>query len=409
MKKNRILAIALVAASLVSVMAQAPLDLSYLTSQPALASYLFTKGSEIELSLYLSSAGVPQVYDCPQGYVCVPVEQPTEVYHIPYSGPPSLAGIAQALEGFTFKPQAMIPDSFASVTVWVKGLELPKSNSKQFLLGGSAGGKPVYDGTNWKLPPKNSKTGIFLNSEVFVPIPNLKNAWVVETNSSGWAIKRSLQPNVWIDQGLWFDTSLAGEAHLCLIVGDGIEGGKTSTWVYDIHEGSDARRSPPSPVLIQVLLDSSETVRDFTLESGDNPTSLFSWIYTYQPENKGLVYGRVPLLMANYTKLTTAYLSVGSDVGYATGFKITRISDGYGPQTVETIWLPKGAYYIPYLFSQGLYHIEPLGIDVHTSWWKIQDVEGGGAIGKGSVEVIAPSEETTPVTPPTTSSDGNGP
>ncbi len=406
MKKNLILAIALVAASFVSALAQAPLDLSYLTSQPALASHLFTKGSEIELSLYLSSAAVPQVYDCPQGYVCVPAEQPTEVYNIPYSGPPSLAGIAQALSAYTFKPKAMIPDSFASVMVWVKGLEIP-GGGKQHLIGGSAGGKPVYDGENWRLPRQSSKTRVFLNSQVFIPIPNLKNAWVVETNSSGWSIKKPLQSYVWVDQGLWFDTSLAGEAHLCLIVGDGIEGGKTSTWVYDIHEGSDAHRSPPSPVLIQVLFESSETVRDFTLEAGDNPVSLFSWVSTYKPENTRLTYGRVPLLMANYTKPTWGYLSVGSDVGYATGFKITRMKDNYAPQTVvATLQLPKGAYYIPFEFGIGLYHIEPLGIDVHTSWWKIQDVEGGGAIGKGTVEVVAPSE-STPVTPPTSSSNGN--
>lgn len=371
--------------------AQAPQDLSYLTNRATLASHLLKDVNEIEVSVTVSSAGAPTDASCPPGYVCTtPVSGPTITANFPYSGPPSFSAMAKSLKGKLFTPAAPIPDSYTTVTTWLKG-GMPNGIGKQYLIGGVAGGKPEFDGTNWRLPKDASEPPMYLNGTVFIPVPGLLKAWVVETNQWGWAIKKSL--SVWSGIGLYFETSLAGEVFLCFEV-DG-KGGSTS-YVYDLRNGG--QRAPLPLIMVAVSIRDSEDIRDY----GDNATSISHWVYTYKPENSELTYGKVPLLVANYMNDTAVMISVGSSVGYARKFSVTRIADSTSPEQKFMLEIPDGGLnYYGYTFKPGLYHIVPLGINVCPDWWKILEVDGwnygGGGMGKGFAGKETSTTEVVPV------------
>lgn len=363
---KKILSLLAIAAAVIigqSAHAQAPLDLSFLTNRAEFASWMLKNADEIEVGVMSSASGNPE-----DG-------TPWTTKQYAYTGKPSLTGIAQALRGEQITPPTPIPDSITTVSISVKNT-LPDGN-KQYLLGGSASGRAEFDGENWQLPKEASEPPMYMYYNVFIPAPGVTKAWVVETNQWGWSVKKSLQ--VWQGQGFYFDETLCGNAFLCLEFGGG-KGEESSQWVYNLH--ADGLRMKMPAVIAKISIRDSEDIRDF----GDDSTVLSHWIYTFKPENSILTYGKAPLMVANYTKKTWVTLWVGSAVGYARTFKVTRIADGPGlPEKSFHLEIPEGQDYLTTTISSGLYHIVPLGIDVCADYWSIYEVDGwyDGGIGKG--------------------------
>lgn len=346
-----------------------PLDLSFLTNRASFASWALKQVDEIDVTLTASSAGAPDDW---------PSTRTNKSFA--YNGKPSLTAMAKSLTGVTFTLNAAIPNSFADVSINLKNT-LPDGN-KQYLFSGAVGGKPVYDGKSWVLPKDASTPSMNLSGSIFIPVPGLVKAWVVETNSQGWTYKKSLP--VWINTGLYFDVSECGEITLCFEVAD--EDSTHTQFVYDLH-GSGQRMPMPTVIALISLKGDSQDVRE---DYGDNPTMIGHWVYTYKPDYSELTYGTVPLLVVNYTKETNATVYVGSSVGYARSFAVTRIADGPGqPEIKFNFDLPAGQNYLNNVFKPGLYHIVPLGIPVCADWWKIGEVDGwSGGGGKGIAPIV---------------------
>lgn len=344
----------------ISASAQAPEDLSFLTNRASFASWALRQVDEIEVSVMSSASGSPE-----SGI-------PSVTKRFTYSGPPSLSSMAKSLKGQVFTLKTPIPDSIAIVSIQLKNT-LPGGHT-QYLFGGGVAGRPEFDGKNWQLPKEASEPSMYLSGSIFIPAPGVTKAWVVETNQWGWAVKKSL--SVWYGEGFYFEGTLAGEAFLCLQFGE--KGGEDSQWVYDLHLGGI--RAPLPSIIAKISIRDSQDIRDY----GDNATGLSHWVYTYKPDYSSLTYGVVPLLVANYTKDTATMIWVGSSVGYARKFNVTRISDTPGvPDTKFVLEVPDGLNYYGHTFKPGLYHIVPLGIDVCPDWWKISEVNGWGGGGKG--------------------------
>lgn len=370
MKKIKLVVLALVAVVLSVLMvpsafAQAPADLSFLTNRASLASWALKQVSIIEVSVAQSAAGSPN-----EGI-------PTETRRFGYSGPASLSAMAKFLKGQTFTPTTPIPGSITMVNILLKNI-LPNGNEQE-ILGGGVSGKAVYDGTNWVLPSENSEPPIYLSYRLFIPAMGVTKAWVVETNQWGWSYKKTL--DLCENYGFYFEGTLAGEAYLCLEFGTQ-KGDGPAQYVYDLHNGGV--RSPLPAVIAKISLRDSEDIRDFS----DNPSLLWHWVYTFMPENSSLTYGKVPLLIANFTGYTNTMLSVSSAVGSASKFSVTRMADKWSPTEYNFIIdVPVGANFVYHNFTPGLYHIVPLGIDVCADWWKISEVDGW-SYGKGGGTVV---------------------
>ncbi len=360
--KTILTVIVLALVTLGTAFAQAPEDLSFLTNRATLASWSLKQVDTIEVQLYQSAAGSPDF-----GIV--------QSKSIPYSGQPSLSALAKSLKGTALEAKTPIPSSLSSVYISLKNY-LP-DGKQQELFGGGVSGLAEYNGTNWVLPKDASEPTMYMSYFVFIPAQGIVRAWMVDTNQWGWAVKKSLQ--VWEGEGFYFEGTLAGQAYLCLeFLGDGKGGGNGPQYVYDLR--GNGRRAPLPSVIAKVSIRDSEDVRDF----GDNATLLTHWVYTYKPDYSTLTYGKVPLLVANYTNTTTATLWVGSAVGAASEFSVTRMADKGSAETKFNITVPAGSISVDFKFEPGLYHIVPLGIDVCPDWWEIQDVHGNGyPVGKG--------------------------
>lgn len=336
--------------------AQAPMDLSYLTNRSALASQALKWVDMIHVTLNVEGAGSPGDWQAASTNRLVS-----------YSGQPSFKSMARALSGTMLALPSAMPDAQASVVINLMNT-LP-DGSLQYLFSGAAAGKPEYDGAKWILPRHASEPQMYLNSSIFIPVPGLLKAWVVETNSYGWAYKKSLQ--TWQGYGFFFETTLAGEVILCFEVLE--NDGTVTQWTYDIHEYGTGRRKPMSSVIAQVSLQGNGSdIRD---DYPYNPTEIGHWVYTFKPDSSSLTYGTVPLLIAHFTQDTASMVWVGSSVGYAREFSVTRIADSPGmPEQKFTLVIPANMSYVGHVFKPGLYHIIPLGIPVSADWWKIQEV-----------------------------------
>ncbi len=338
---------------------QAPLNLSFLTNGAEFASWALRSVRGIGVSVNQSSAGAPGG------------EKVIATQEFSYSGPPSLSGISKFLKGTTFNLSAPIPNSVTEVYINLNNT-LPNGN-EQILFEGGTSGRAEFDGQNWRLPVEDSSPSMYLAWQIFIPASGVTRAWVVETNQWGWSYKKDLQ--LIFKEGFFFEGTLAGEVTLCLQFDD--DNGHLEQWVYDL-KGKGVRIPIPT-IIAAISIRDSEQVRDY----GDNPSELGHWVYTYAPENSTLIYGRVPVLIANYTNATAVKIFVGSAEGFASSFGVLRMGEnGTPPTKLPPLKILPGFKAYEGILSPGLYHFFPLGIDVCPDWWKITEVNGWN-YGKG--------------------------
>ena len=235
----------------------------------------------------------------------------------------------------------------------------------------------------WKLPSENSQPEIYLASRVFIRAPGISYAALITTNRWGGFTARQLDVD-YQNEGFWFEDNMCGRGSLVVSGWEEDEGGNWhyAEYVYDLR--GDGQKRLPTAVQISILLRDSEDMRDFGL----NPDWLGTWMYTstYDTRNNGsITYGKVPLLIGKFDKTVLANLYVGSSIGNATGFKVMNLTTG----VEKTLNVLNDMQYATFEFHAGVYHVIPLGINVTSDWWFIDQILGTG--GGGGSTTTTPS------------------
>ncbi|MDE2188109.1 MAG: hypothetical protein KGJ35_00065 [Patescibacteria group bacterium] len=208
----------------------------------------------------------------------------------------------------------------------------------------------------WTLPDWAEQVQMRLSGNIFVQMTNVVTAHLVYTNSSGQWMSMDLPVNYL--QGFTFPPDWAGQGIIVLgtyrFVGNNI--------YYDQHAydlGNGAAEVPITYVLVRALLEGSDDFSSFV-----DSTNMSVQLWTYQ-DGTGMTFGKVPLIMATFTRATTAFVSVYDQMGnYATSFIVE--DEATGVRT--TVNVPSGSEGVNVTLPKGVYHILPEGMNLKPYW-----------------------------------------
>lgn len=234
---------------------------------------------------------------------------------------------------------------------------LPGQLPPNALFKGANGGIPERGQYGqWVLPDYAEWVQMRLSEGVFVSMTNVVSAHLVYTNSSGQYMSMDLPVDYL--EGFSFPPDWAGQGIIVL----GTYRFTANGTYYDQHAydlSNSAKEVPITYVIVRALLEGSDDFISFV-----DATNMSVQLYTYR-DGTGMTFGKVPLLMATFTKATSVYVSVTDELGnYATSFIIE--DEATGVRT--TMNVPSGNMGVNVTLPKGVYHILPEGMNLQPSW-----------------------------------------
>ena len=356
--KNKILlsissVLGIFALGLQNTMAQVPAqpspDLSMLTNHAALVGYAFKQVGGTQVSVTSGAQAQNGNYG---GFIQFTNDVKT------------LQGVSDSLSFWWFGIPIVSTTDYISI-----GVQLWNTNDANAVYGGYSpesyvlfngygGGYPVKDSFgNWTLPTDSTDIQIQLAPNIRIKVPGLVDARLIIRDQYG-------NPSgIYIPSGngeMYFPSDYAGSGELVLTT----QLQDTNGYWYVYRNGyALTNGAAPLPITwadFMVLLQGSDDLTSFK-----NPATMDVGVYTYQDPYSGLIYGKVPLLMATFTRSLTrgVTLSVHSlDGQHATSY----IIENQETKVKATVSVPANATSVQCDFQQGDYYIIPTGINLQS-------------------------------------------
>ena len=246
----------------------------------------------------------------------------------------------------------------------------PDAYALFYAYGGGPAVKNAYG--SWTLATNDSTLSIQLAQQVRIKIPGLVDARVVVNDQTG---QYGEQFTV-INGELYWNSDYDGIGTIVLVTQFQDTNGNWWGFTTGYSLTNSAKPVTLTWVDFAIMLRDSDDFKSFKDAAVMDVSA-----YSFQDSYLGLAYGKTPLLVATYTKLTKGVtLSVHSiDGQYATSYVVEDQRTG----VKTTVVVPPNATSVQHDFPAGDYYIVPGGINLHS----IEEYYGGyGVVGVTSTK-----------------------